>query len=132
MAGQSECFNPAYLSSSLQRVENGSRRYKLFTYTAPTFAEAMEIAKQKHGDDALMVSNREIKKKSLLENGLYEVVIVDRKPKDSVMQGNSQRQDIKQSAKDDDKPDNDIAKRLDKIAQKELAKRREETQSARK
>lgn len=99
---------------------------ELFTYTAPTFAEAMEIAKQKHGDDALMVSNREIKKKSLLENGLYEVVIVDRKPKDSVMQGDSQRQDIKQSAKDDDKPDNDIAKRLDKIAQKELAKRREE------
>ena len=97
---------------------------ELFTYTAPTFAEAMELAKQKHGDDALMVSNREIKKKSLLENGLYEVVIVDRKP----TQSDSQDLPITANSANlpDNKPDNDIAKRLDKIAQKELAKRREE------
>lgn len=92
---------------------------QLFTYTAPTLAEAMEIAKQKHGENALMVSNREIKKKSLLENGLYEVVIVDRKPKEATPT-------ITQIPSDDGLPDNDIAKRLDKIAQKELAKRREE------
>ena len=96
---------------------------ELFTYTAPTFAEAMELAKQKHGDDALMVSNREIKKKSLLENGLYEVVIVDRKPTQSQ---DSHIDSVNLPNDKNDKPDNDIAKRLDKIAQKELAKRREE------
>lgn len=93
----------------------------LFTYTAPTLAEAMEIAKQKHGENAMIAHSREVKKKSLLENGLYEVVIVDRKPSESP-------QVVAPSANPaspiNEKPDNDIARRLDKIAQKELAKRR--------
>lgn len=95
----------------------------LFTYTAPTLAEAMEIAKQKHGENAMIAHSREIKKKSLLENGLYEVVIVDRKaseaprPQAAVPSANP-------ANPTNEKPDNDIAKRLDKIAQKELAKRR--------
>ena len=107
----------------------------LFTYTAPTLAEALEIAKQKHGENAMIAHSREVKKKSLLENGLYEVVIVDRKEKNAPKSPNSQNanpqnpQNVNfganlQGNKADDKPDNDIAKRLDKIAQKELAKRR--------
>ncbi len=99
--------------------------FGLFTYAAPTLAEAMELAKQKHGEDAMIANTREVKKKSLLENGLYEVVIVDRKPKDSAPQ-RQQAQIPTPIAPDDDKPDNDIAKRLNRIAQKELAKRRVE------
>lgn len=91
----------------------------LFTYTAPTLAEAMEIAKQKHGENAMIAHSREVKKKTLLENGLYEVVIVDRKASNEALS----TQTIEPS-ENVEKPNNDIAKRLDKIAQKELAKRR--------
>lgn len=86
---------------------------QLFTYTAPTYKEAMELVKQKHGEDAIVVNSRELKKKTLLENGLYEIVIVDEKPKESA----------ESSA---DSAPNSIQNRLDKIAQKELAKRRSE------
>ena len=91
----------------------------LFTYTAPTLAEAMEIAKQKHGENAMIAHSREIKKKNALESGLYEVVIVDRKAANEATQMPSVNPNPI-----DEKPDNDIARRLDKIAQKELAKRR--------
>ncbi len=95
-----------------------------FTYSAPTLAEAMEIAKQNHGENAMIYTTREIKKKNLLEKGLYEVVIADRKeaseaPRPQVITPSANPTNII-----DEKPDNDIAKRLDKIAQKELAKRR--------
>lgn len=83
---------------------------QLFTYTAPTYKEAMEIAKHNHGEDALVVSTREIKKKSLLENGLYELVVVAPKV----------------DAKPQEPLDNSIAKRLELIAEKELIKKREE------
>lgn len=87
---------------------------QLFTYTAPTYKEAMELVKQKHGEDAIVVNSRELKKKTLLENGLYEIVIVDEKPRENA-----------ESAVDS-APSNSIQNRLDKIAQKELAKRRSE------
>lgn len=93
----------------------------LFTYTAPTLAEAMEIAKQKHGENAMIAHSREVKKKSLLENGLYEVVIVDRKPSEAPQVA---APSANPASPTNEKPDNDIARRLDKIAQKELAKRR--------
>lgn len=86
---------------------------QLFTYTAPTYKEAMELVKQKHGEDAIVVNSRELKKKTLLENGLYEIVIVDEKPRE-----------VAESEKDS--APNSIQNRLDKIAQKELAKRRSE------
>ncbi len=88
---------------------------QLFTYTAPTYKEAMELVKQKHGEDAIVVNSREIKKKTLLENGLYEIVIVDEKPKEA-----------QQESENSDLPENSIEKRLEKIAQKELARKREE------
>lgn len=83
---------------------------QLFTYTAPTYKEAMELVKQKHGEDAIVVNSRELKKKTLLENGLYEIVIVDEKVESTA----------------DSAPNNSIQNRLDKIAQKELEKRRSE------
>lgn len=88
---------------------------ELYTYTAPTFKEAMEIAKQKHGENALVFSSRELKKKTILENGLYELVIAVRKEEEN--------ENIKESVPI---ADNDIAKRLEKIAQKEIEKKRQQ------
>lgn len=91
---------------------------QLYTYTAPTYKEAMEIAKHTHGEDALVVSSREIKKKSLLENGIYEIVVLA--PKND---------NLKEEAKEEIEeklPDNSVAKRLEEIAQKEIERKREQ------
>jgi flagellar biosynthesis protein FlhF len=47
----------------------------LKTFTGSTMKEAMEKVKREVGEDALIVSNREIKKKTLTTDGLYEVVV---------------------------------------------------------
>ncbi len=49
---------------------------KLVSYTAPTPAEALKKAQMEHGEDALVVSTKQIKKGTLGSGGLYEVVIV--------------------------------------------------------
>jgi flagellar biosynthesis protein FlhF len=54
----------------------------LKTFTAPTMQEAMAKVKEAVGDDALIVSNREIKRKTLTTPGIYEIVVEvdDKKP----------------------------------------------------
>ena len=47
----------------------------LKTFTGSTMKEAMAKVKMELGDEALIVSNREIKKKTLTTDGLYEVVV---------------------------------------------------------
>ncbi|RUM55958.1 MAG: flagellar biosynthesis protein FlhF [Nautilia sp.] len=47
----------------------------LKTFTAETMKEAMAKVKAEVGDDALIVSSREIKKKTLTNPGLYEIVV---------------------------------------------------------
>ncbi len=49
---------------------------KLVSYTAPTPAEALKKAQMEHGEDALVVSTKQIKKGTLGSGALYEVVIV--------------------------------------------------------
>lgn len=93
---------------------------KLFTYTAATYKEAMEIAKKNHGEDALVVTSREIKKKSLLENGLYEIVVVA--PREELVAKDATPKEIKE---DSIVPDNSVSKRLEEIAQKAIDKKRE-------
>ena len=48
---------------------------KLKTFTAPTYAEAFKKVKEEVGEDAVIVSSREIKKKTLTSSGLYEIVV---------------------------------------------------------
>ena len=48
---------------------------KLKTFTAPTYAEAFKKVKEEVGEDAVIISSREIKKKTLTSNGLYEIVV---------------------------------------------------------
>ncbi len=48
---------------------------KLYTFTAPTPAQALKKAQRACGEEALVVSTKQIKKKTLAEEGLYEVVV---------------------------------------------------------
>ena len=48
---------------------------KLKTYTAPTYTEALNKIKQELGDDVIIVSSKEIKRKTLSSPGLYEIVV---------------------------------------------------------
>jgi len=57
---------------------------KLKTYTAPTYTEALNKIKAELGDDVVIVSSKEVKKKTLTTPGLYEIVVAieeDKKPK---------------------------------------------------
>ena len=48
---------------------------KLKTFTAPTYKEALEKIKKELGDDVVIVSSKEIKRKTLTSPALYEVVV---------------------------------------------------------
>jgi len=48
---------------------------KLKTYTAQTYTQALNKVKQELGDDAIIVSSKEIKRKTLTSPGLYEIVV---------------------------------------------------------
>ena len=48
---------------------------KLMTFTAPTPAQALKAAQQECGEDALVVSTKQIRKKTLSQPALYEVVV---------------------------------------------------------
>jgi len=61
---------------------------KLKTFTAPTYTEALNKVKESLGDDVVIVSSKEIKKKTLTSQGLYEIVVATEeeniKPRKSV------------------------------------------------
>jgi flagellar biosynthesis protein FlhF len=48
---------------------------KLKTYTAESYTEALKKVKEEVGDEAVIVSSKEIKKKTLTSPGLYEIVV---------------------------------------------------------
>ena len=48
---------------------------KLKSFTAPTYSEALKKIKEELGDDAVIVSSKEIKRKTLNSPGLYEIVV---------------------------------------------------------
>ena len=48
---------------------------KLKTYTAESYTEALNKVKQELGDEAVIVSSKEIKRKTLTSPGLYEIVV---------------------------------------------------------
>jgi len=48
---------------------------KLKTFTAPTYTEALNKVKEELGDDVVIVSSKEVKKKTLTSQGLYEIVV---------------------------------------------------------
>lgn len=86
---------------------------KLYTYSGETPPEALKKAQGMHGDEALIIDSKEIRKKTLTEPGLYEVVVAVQDdaapvPQPEVVAPRS----------------NSIQQRLDEIAQKELERKR--------
>lgn len=81
---------------------------KTYTYTGETLEEAMRKAKSVHGDEPLILKTREVRKKSLTEKGLYELVIAVQEEEKAL-------------------PNNSIKKRLDAIAQKSLEQKKQES-----
>ncbi len=69
---------------------------KLVSYTAPTPAEALKKAQMEHGEDALVVSTKQIKKGTLGSGGLYEVVIVLNEDKESKKETPPKKEEIKE------------------------------------
>ncbi|WP_457597313.1 flagellar biosynthesis protein FlhF [Hydrogenimonas sp.] len=54
---------------------------RLMTFTAPTPAQALKAAQKECGEEALVVSTKQIRKKSLTQPALYEVVVaIEEKP----------------------------------------------------
>ena len=46
-----------------------------FTFTGETPAEALKKVRDELGDDAMILKTREVRKKSLNQNALYELVV---------------------------------------------------------
>jgi len=62
----------------------------LKTFTGQTMQDAMAKVKAAVGDDALIVSNREIKRKTLTTPGLYEIVVEVEDSKSTIKQKSKQ------------------------------------------
>ena len=64
---------------------------KLKTFTAPSYTEALNKVKAALGEDVVIVSSKEIKRKTLGSNGLYEIVVAieDETPKKNSGKQNS-------------------------------------------
>ncbi len=61
---------------------------KLYTYGGESAAQALKIAQDKHGEDALVVKTKEVRKKTLNQPGLYEIIVaVEEEPQ--APQGNA-------------------------------------------
>ncbi len=48
---------------------------KVVTFTGRTPSEALKKAKMEYGDEAMLIETKEIRKKSLSEDGLYEIIV---------------------------------------------------------
>ena len=90
---------------------------KLKTYTAETYTEALKKVKQELGDDAIIVSSKEIKRKTLTTPGLYEIVVAieddGKKTKkdemdDVLLKLSSAAKEINSYAKNDVRKDTDV------------------------
>ncbi len=86
------------------------RDMKLYTYSGETTAEALKLAQSEHGHNALVVKAKEIRKKTLTQPGLYEVVVaVDQDaPKNNNVQ--QRLENIRQPTKED--PQDSVAVEL--------------------
>lgn len=92
---------------------------KLYTYGGETAAQALKTAQSKHGEDALVVKTKEIRKKTLTQPGLYEIVVAVENDNEIEL---AQEQEV-------EKPKNSIQKRLDEILEKNMDKKKKPTKN---
>jgi len=82
---------------------------KLKTFTASSYTEALNKVKEALGDEAVIVSSKEIKRKTLGSNGLYEIVV-------AIEDNKSIKKKIEKKNNYDDKM-NDVMLKLSSAAQ---------------
>ena len=88
-----------------------------------TPAQALKKAQDTFGNEILLVENKEIRKKSLTQSGLYEIVIaVDDEGTPSTPTESTDTKDTQEKL-----APNSVQKRLDEIAEKNMAKKRQES-----
>ena len=83
---------------------------KLKTFTAPTYTEALNKVKAALGDDVVIVSSKEIKRKTLTSPGLYEIVV-------AIEDDQVQAKRENKTASDYDDKINDVMLKLSNAAQ---------------
>lgn len=94
---------------------------KLHTFMGDTPAEALKKAQDTFGGEILLVENKEIRKKSINQSGLYEIVVAVDDDVDTKAESTSAEAPAPL-------PKNSIQKRLDDIADKKMARRKKEAQ----
>ncbi|PAF46039.1 flagellar biosynthesis protein FlhF [Helicobacter sp. 11S02629-2] len=94
---------------------------KLYTYGGSTPNEALKKAQADHGDEALVVENKEIRKQTLNSPGLYEVVVAVRDESEKTPKAEPQ---IKEAQSNQIKKTNSMQERLDAIVQKEIERKK--------
>ncbi|WP_172402568.1 flagellar biosynthesis protein FlhF [Helicobacter sp. 12S02634-8] len=92
---------------------------KLYTYGGETAAEALKTAQNKHGEDALVVKTKEIRKKTMTQPGLYEIVVA--------VEGDEREE--QESSEIIPPPKNSIQKRLDEILEKNMDKKKKDSKT---
>lgn len=97
-----------------------------FTFTGETPAEALKKVRDELGDDAMILKTREVRKKSLNQNALYELVVGIESPIASPLQEVPKTSTDKQEEAANPLPNNSIQKRLEAIAEKEIAAKKKQ------
>ncbi|HEX5710536.1 MAG TPA: flagellar biosynthesis protein FlhF [Sulfuricurvum sp.] len=95
---------------------------KILTFSGATPAEALKKAQLEVGEDAMLIETREIQKKSLGKNALYEIVVgieeeIPRKPKDRPTQPLTKQRPLTQQSNDVLYNISEAAKQISKIAE---------------
>lgn len=100
---------------------------KLHTFMGDTPAQALKKAQETFGSDILLVENKEIRKKDNFQPGLYEIVVLvedastDSTPQATATQNLAPQTDTTQAPL----PANSVQKKLDEIAEKKMAQKKE-------
>ncbi len=108
-----------------------------YTFSGETPAEAMQKARDELGDNenVVLIQSREVRKKTLNQPALYEMVfgvIDEQDDMESAESNQDERQDGQietielAEESSDDLPDNSIKKRLERIAQREIEQKKRE------
>jgi len=91
---------------------------KTYTYSGETPAEALKKARDELGDEAMIIQTKEVRKKTLNQSALFELIV-------GVNKEDAPSKDSKDdSSKIDLRPDNSVQKRLERIAEKEIASKK--------
>lgn len=103
---------------------------KLHTFMGDTPAQALKEAQEKFGSDILLVETKEIRKKSITQPGLYEMVVAveDNTLSAPQTQDSPKQENVPTPATDANLAPNSVQKRLDEIAEKKMAKKKQDAQ----